>query len=58
VRTVRYREGTIVFDLVRRTDGRLGFRAIGQREVTRDSFRPDEINSSVKHLLKDLKTGN
>jgi Domain of unknown function (DUF4136) len=54
-RTVRYREGTLIFDLVKRNTNRLAFRAISRSVVTGERFRQGEINGAVRHLLKDLK---
>jgi hypothetical protein len=55
---IRFREGTIVFDLVQRGSNHLAYRAIGQKPVNRSAFSltQDEINGLVRHLLKDLKT--
>jgi Domain of unknown function (DUF4136) len=55
---IRFREGTIVFDLLQRGSNHLVYRAIGQKPVNRSSFSltQDEINGLVRHLLKDLKT--
>jgi hypothetical protein len=55
VRTVQYREGTIVFDLVERRGNRLAYRGIRENIVHRNSFTQDEINEGAKHLLKGLK---
>jgi hypothetical protein len=56
VRTVRYHEGTIVFDLFDRSLNRLAYRGIRENVVHRDSFSDDEVREGVKHLLKGLKT--
>jgi hypothetical protein len=55
---IRFREGTIVFDFVQQPTKHLVYRAIGERQVKRDTFSltQDEINGLVNHLLKDLKT--
>lgn len=53
--TVRYREGTIVLDLVQRAGNRLAYRAIGQKAVNQNAYSQDSINSGVKALLKQLK---
>lgn len=55
VRTVQYREGTIVFDLVDHNINRLAYRAVRENIVHRDSFTDDEVREGVKHLLKGLK---
>jgi hypothetical protein len=55
VRTVQYREGTIVFDLVDHDLNRLAYRAVRENVVHRDSFTDDEVREGVKHLLKGLK---
>jgi hypothetical protein len=56
---IRFREGTIVFDLMQRSTNHLAYRAIGEKPVRRDTFTltQDDINGLVHHLLKDLKTG-
>lgn len=56
---IRFREGTIVFDFLQRSNKHLVYRAIGQKPVKRETFTltQDEINGLVRHLLKDLKTG-
>ncbi len=55
---IRFREGTIVFDLTQRAEKHLVYRAIGEKPVHRDTFTltQDDINGLVHHLLKDLKT--
>jgi hypothetical protein len=55
---IRFREGTIVFDLVQRSTKHLVYRAIGEKPVNRKAFSltQDEIDGLVRHLLKDLKT--
>jgi uncharacterized protein DUF4136 len=55
--TIRYREGTIVFDLTKRTTGRLAFRAVGFKQMNRPTFSQENINDAVHHLLHDLKPG-
>jgi hypothetical protein len=45
----------MVFSLTKANDNRLAFRATSQKVVTRESYSPDEVNSAVQHLLKDLK---
>ena len=55
VHTVRYHEGTIVFDLVARDRNRLAYRAVRENVVTRKSFTQGEVNEGVRHLLKGLK---
>jgi hypothetical protein len=55
VHTVRYHEGTIVFDLVERDRNRLAYRAVRENVVTRKSFAQDEVNEGARHLLKGLK---
>ena len=54
---IRFREGTIVFDLVQRSTKHLVYRAVGEKPVSRNTFTltQDEINGLVHHLLKDLK---
>jgi hypothetical protein len=53
---IRFREGTVVFDFVKQSTKRLAYRAIGQKPVHRDTFRQDEINEFVHHMLGKLKT--
>jgi hypothetical protein len=56
---IRFRAGTIVFDMLQQSTKHLVYRAIGEKPVRRDTFSltQDEINGLVGHLLKDLKTG-
>ena len=58
VHTVRYHEGTIVFDLVEHSRNRLAYRAVRENVVTRKSFTQDEVDEGAKHLLKGLKPSN
>jgi hypothetical protein len=53
---IRFREGTVVFDLVKQSTKRLAYRAIGQKPVHRDTFNQDEITEFVHHMLGKLKT--
>lgn len=53
---IRFREGTVVFDLVKQSTKRLAYRAIGQKPVHRDTFNQDEINGFIHHMLGKLKT--
>jgi hypothetical protein len=55
---IRYREGTIVFDLVKQSTKRLAYRAIGQKPVNRHTFSQDEITEFVHHMLGKLKTSS
>jgi hypothetical protein len=52
---VHYREGTIVFDFVKQGSNKVAFRAIGQKQVHRDSFSSDHVRDAVHRLLRDLK---
>ena len=54
---IRFREGTIVLDVVRNPANHLVYRAVGEKPVRRDtfSFSQDEVNGLVHHLPKDLK---
>jgi hypothetical protein len=54
---IRFREGTIVLDVVQNPANHLVYRAVGEKPVRRDtfSFSEDEVNGLVHHLLKDLK---
>lgn len=55
---IRFREGTIVLDVVQNPTNHLIYRAVGEKPVRRDtfSFSQDEVNGLVHHLLKDLKS--
>lgn len=55
--TIRYREGTIVFDLTKQGTNRLAFRAVGYKRIDRSSFSQENVTDSVHHLLHDLKPG-
>jgi hypothetical protein len=55
--TIRYREGTIAFELTEQTTDRLAFRAVGYKEMNRPTFSQENINDAVHHLLHDLKPG-
>jgi Domain of unknown function (DUF4136) len=52
---VRFREGTFVFDFLRREPKRLAYRAIGQEPVHHATFSNDQVNDMVHALLKGLK---
>jgi hypothetical protein len=52
---IRFREGTVVFDLTKQATKRLAYRAIGQKPVHRDTFNEGEINEFVHHMLGKLK---
>jgi Domain of unknown function (DUF4136) len=54
---IRFREGTIVIDVVQTPSDHVIYRAVGEKPVQRDtfSFSQDEVNGLVHHLLKDLK---
>ena len=54
---IRFREGTIVVDVLQNPSNHLIYRAVGEKPVRRDtfSFSQDEVNGLVHHLLKDLK---
>ena len=54
---IRFREGTIVVDLLQNPSSHLIYRAVGEKPIRRDtfSFSQDEVNGLVHHLLKDLK---
>ena len=56
---VRFREGTIVIDVLQHSTNHLAYRAVGEKPVRRDtlSFSQDEVNGLVHHLFKDLRTG-
>jgi len=54
---IRFREGTVVLDVVQNPANHSVYRAVGEKPVRRDtfSFSQDEVNGLVHHLLKDLK---
>jgi hypothetical protein len=52
---VRFREGTFVFDFLRREPKRLAYRAIGQEPAHHATFSNDQVNDMVHALLKGLK---
>ncbi len=56
--TIRYREGTIVFDMTKRKTNGLAFRAVGYKEMNRPTFSQENINDAVRHLLQDLRPGH
>ena len=55
---IRFREGTIIFDLIQQSTKHMVYRAVGEHHVDRGTFTltQDQINGLVHHLLKDLKT--
>jgi hypothetical protein len=53
---IRFREGTIIFDLVQQSSKRLAYRAVGQKPVDRNTFNQGEISGFVRHMLGKLKT--
>jgi Domain of unknown function (DUF4136) len=58
VRTVHYREGSIVFDLVRRADEKMAYRATYEKPLDWNGLDQEHVNSGVKKMLKDLKPQN
>jgi len=52
---IRFREGTVVFDLVQQSSHRLAFRAIGEKPVKQITFSADQINGLVHHMIAKLK---
>jgi len=58
VRTVRYSEGTIVFDLVRHGDDKMAYRATYEKLLDWNSLDQEHVNSGVKKMLKELKPQN
>jgi len=54
---IRFREGTIVLDIVQNPTDHVIYRAVGEKPVRRDTFTftQDEVNGLVHHLLRDLK---
>lgn len=53
---IRFREGTVVVDVVQQSSKQLAYRAIGQKPVHRDTFSQDEITEFIHHMLGKLKT--
>jgi len=58
VRTYHYREGTIIFDLVRHADNRMGYRATYEKPLDWNGLDQDHVNSGVKQMLHKLKPQN
>jgi hypothetical protein len=54
---IHYREGTIVFDLVQQGTNKVAFRAVGRKQMNRNSFSSDHVRDAVHRLLRDLKHG-
>jgi hypothetical protein len=55
-RTVRWHEGTFVFDLALRNPKKLAYRAISQKELkNKPTITPYQAEEAVNHLLKGLK---
>jgi hypothetical protein len=52
---VRFREGTFVFDFVKRNPNRLAYRAIGQEPAHHATFSNDQVEDMVHALLQGLK---
>jgi hypothetical protein len=54
---IRFREGTIVVDVLQNPANHLIYRAVGEKPVRRDtfSFSQDEVNGLVQRLLRDLR---
>ena len=52
---VRFREGTFVFDLSKRTPNEMAYRAIGREPAHQATFSHDQIDDMVHALLKGLK---
>ena len=55
---IRFRQGTIVFDLVQQSTKHLVYRAVGEKPVHSNTFTltQGDINGLVHQLLKDLRT--
>jgi Domain of unknown function (DUF4136) len=55
-RTVKWHEGTFIFDLALRNPKKLAYRAISQKELSnKTSISPYQAEEAVNHLLKGLK---
>jgi len=54
---IRFREGTIIFDLIQQSTKHMVYRAVGEKHVNYDAFSltQDQINGLVHDLLKGLK---
>ena len=54
---IRFREGTIVIDMVQQATRHMVYRAVGEKHVSRNTFTltQDQVNGLVRHLLKDLR---
>ena len=52
---VRFREGTVVVDLVKQSTRKLAYRAIGDKPVRPDTFNQGEVTGFVRHMLGKLK---
>jgi Domain of unknown function (DUF4136) len=52
---IRFREGTFVFDFIKRNPNRLAYRAIGQEPAHHATFSSGQVNEMVHVLLKGLK---
>lgn len=55
---IRFREGTIIIDVIQQATKHLVYRAVGEKHVNRNTFTltQGDINGLVHHLLKDLRT--
>ena len=55
---IRFREGTIVVDVVQGGTNHVVYRAVGEKPVDHNAFSlsQDQVNALVHHLLKDLRT--
>lgn len=51
---VKYREGSLMIDLVQRSSGKLAWRAISQSPVTPDSYSDQQVNDGIAGMLKKL----
>lgn len=55
-RTVKWHEGTFIFDLALRNPKKLAYRAISQKELkNKPTITPYQAEEAVNHLLKGLK---
>ena len=52
---VRFREGTFVFDLSKRSPNEMAYRSIGREPAHHATFSHDQIDDMVHALLKGLK---
>lgn len=55
MKTVHYSEGTIVFDLVRRIDDKMAYRATYGKKLDSNGLDQEHVNEGMKKMLEKLK---